>query len=68
MNVLRDAVSNAFGVESGGVWVYLVDLPARDMVVYSHTLPDTGDKVPGWMNCGRRIVSGCQGCATLTPK
>ena len=39
---LRDVVAAAAGAERSSVWVYLVDLPARDMVEYGHVLPEPG--------------------------
>lgn len=45
---LRDVVAAAAGAERSSVWVYLVDLPARDMVEYGHVLPEPGDEAT-WM-------------------
>lgn len=45
---LRDAVAGAAGAEPGGVWVYLVDLPASDMIEYGHVLPEPGGE-NAWM-------------------
>lgn len=39
---LRDAVVSACGLQANSVWVYLVDLPARDMIEYGHVLPEPG--------------------------
>lgn len=39
---LRDAVVEASGAAASSVWVYLTDLPARDMVEYGHVLPEPG--------------------------
>lgn len=45
---LRDAVVEAAGAERASVWVYLADLPARDMVEYGHVLPEPGDEA-AWL-------------------
>ena len=48
LTALRDAVMAASGAEAASVWVYLVDLPARDMVEYGHVLPEPGGE-QAWM-------------------
>jgi phenylpyruvate tautomerase PptA (4-oxalocrotonate tautomerase family) len=45
---LRDAVASGLGIPAGDVWVYLTDLPARDMIEYGHILPEPGDEA-AWM-------------------
>ena len=45
---LRDVVAQAAGAEPRGVWVYLVDLPAGDMVEYGHVLPELGGEA-AWL-------------------
>lgn len=45
---LRDAVVHACGLVQSDVWVYLIDLPARDLVEYGHILPEPGDEA-AWM-------------------
>ena len=45
---LRDVVTTESGAEAAAVWVYLVDLPARDMVEYGHVLPEPGGE-GAWM-------------------
>jgi phenylpyruvate tautomerase PptA (4-oxalocrotonate tautomerase family) len=45
---LRDGVAAALDLPANEVWVYLTDLPARDMVEYGHVLPDPGDEAR-WM-------------------
>lgn len=45
---LRDAVVTAGDFARADVWVYLIDLPARDMVEYGHILPEPGDE-QAWM-------------------
>jgi len=45
---LHDAVASAAEAEVSGVWVYLVDVPARDMIEYGQILPEPGDE-SAWM-------------------
>ncbi len=45
---LRDLVAEAAGADRRGVWVYLVDLPACDMIEYGHVLPEPGEEA-SWM-------------------
>ena len=45
---LRDGVAEAGGLDRCDVWVYLTDLPARDMIEYGHILPEPGDEA-SWM-------------------
>jgi len=42
------AVSEASELEPNRVWIYLVDIPARQMVEFGHVLPGPGDE-PAWM-------------------
>ncbi len=46
---LRDAVAGSCDLAQSDVWVYLIDLPARDMIEYGHILPEPGDEA-AWMN------------------
>ena len=32
------------GLAKTDVWVYLIDVPARDMIEYGHILPEPGDE------------------------
>lgn len=41
---LHRVVAEASGAEVSSVWVYLVDLPARDMIEYGYVLPEPGDE------------------------
>ena len=41
-------VSEASELERNRVWIYLVDIPARQMVEFGHVLPEPGDE-PAWM-------------------
>ena len=41
---LRDAVVDGAGLAKTDVWVYLMDVPARDMIEYGHILPEPGDE------------------------
>lgn len=42
------AVAEASEVERNKIWIYLVDIPARQMVEFGHVLPEPGDE-PAWM-------------------
>jgi phenylpyruvate tautomerase PptA (4-oxalocrotonate tautomerase family) len=42
------AVSEAAELECNKVWIYLIDIPARQMVEFGHVLPEPGDE-PAWM-------------------
>jgi phenylpyruvate tautomerase PptA (4-oxalocrotonate tautomerase family) len=42
------AVSEAAELERNKVWIYLIDIPARQMVEFGHVLPEPGDE-PAWM-------------------
>lgn len=46
---LRDAVMSSCGLIQSDVWVYLIDLPARDLIEYGHILPEPGDEA-AWMD------------------
>lgn len=46
---LRDAVAASCDLAKCDVWVYLIDLPARDMIEYGHILPEPGDE-QAWMD------------------
>ena len=41
------AVAEAASVPCTGVWIYIVDLQARQMVEFGHVLPEPGDE-PAW--------------------
>ena len=42
------AVSEAAELDCNKAWIYLVDIPARQMVEFGHVLPEPGDE-PAWM-------------------
>ena len=46
---LHRAVAAAADAQASSVWVYLTDLPARDMIEYGHVLPEPGDEAR-WLN------------------
>ena len=39
---LHRVIAAAANAEPSSVWVYLTDLPARDMIEYGHVLPEPG--------------------------
>jgi phenylpyruvate tautomerase PptA (4-oxalocrotonate tautomerase family) len=61
---LRDIVAEAAGVEVRSVWVYLVDLPAGDMVEYGHILPEPGSEdawLAGLQDADRAYMKNVEG-------
>jgi phenylpyruvate tautomerase PptA (4-oxalocrotonate tautomerase family) len=42
------AVSEASELERNKIWIYLLDIPAQQMVEFGHALPEPGDE-PAWM-------------------
>jgi 4-oxalocrotonate tautomerase family enzyme len=44
---MLDAVAEAASVPRTSVWIYIVDLQARQMVEFGHVLPEPGDE-PAW--------------------
>jgi len=42
------AVSEAAELERNKIWIYLIDVPSRQMVEFGHVLPEPGDE-PAWM-------------------
>jgi hypothetical protein len=46
--LMAKAVGNAAKVESSrSVWVYVAELPPRQMIEFGHLLPEAGDE-PAW--------------------
>lgn len=41
---MADAVGRAAGIPPTGVWVYLGEMPARQMIEGGHVLPEPGDE------------------------
>jgi phenylpyruvate tautomerase PptA (4-oxalocrotonate tautomerase family) len=44
---MLDAVAEAASVPRTSVWIYIIDLQARQMVEFGHVLPEPGDE-PAW--------------------
>jgi len=44
IKLMADAVGEAAGVRRTGVWVYIAELPARQMSEYGYVLPEPGDE------------------------
>ncbi len=49
MRGILDSVAAAAKAEPASVWVYLTDLPPRDMIEYGHVLPEPGSENE-WLN------------------
>ncbi len=41
---LTDALSGAAGLPASGVWVYIAEVPASQMVEFGHVLPEPGEE------------------------
>ncbi len=46
---LHACVATAADAEATSVWVYITDLPARDMIEYGHVLPEPGQETT-WLD------------------
>jgi phenylpyruvate tautomerase PptA (4-oxalocrotonate tautomerase family) len=44
IKLMTEALGKAAGVDRTGVWVYISELPPRQMVEYGHVLPEPGDE------------------------
>ena len=44
IKLMAEAVGEAAGVRRTGVWVYIAELPPRQMIEYGYVLPDPGDE------------------------
>ena len=49
IKLMAEAVASAAGVSRTGVWIYIAELPARQMMEYGHVLPEPGDE-DAWTN------------------
>src|ERR1700691_6312639 len=47
ISAMLKVVAEAASVPRTGVWIYIVDLQARQMVEFGHVLPEPGDE-PAW--------------------
>ena len=44
IKLMAEAVASAAGVSRTGVWIYIAELPARQMMEYGYVLPEPGDE------------------------
>ena len=44
IKLMAEAVGEAAGVRGTGVWIYIAELPPRQMIEYGYVLPDPGDE------------------------
>ena len=44
IKLMAEAVAKAAGVSRTGVWIYIAELPARQMMEYGYMLPEPGDE------------------------
>ena len=49
IKLMAEAVGEAAGVRRTGVWIYIAELPPRQMIEYGYVLPDPGDEAV-WTN------------------
>jgi phenylpyruvate tautomerase PptA (4-oxalocrotonate tautomerase family) len=49
IKLMAEAVGVAAGVSRTGVWIYIAELPPRQMIEYGYVLPEPGDE-PVWTN------------------
>ena len=49
IKLMAEAVGKAAGVSRTGVWIYIAELPPRQMIEYGHVLPEPGDE-DAWTN------------------
>jgi phenylpyruvate tautomerase PptA (4-oxalocrotonate tautomerase family) len=44
IKLMAEAVASAAGVSRTAVWIYIAELPARQMMEYGYVLPEPGDE------------------------
>jgi phenylpyruvate tautomerase PptA (4-oxalocrotonate tautomerase family) len=44
IKLMAEAVGKAAGVSRTSVWIYIAELPPRQMIEYGHVLPEPGDE------------------------
>ena len=44
IKLMAEAVGEAAGVRRTGVWIYIAELPPRQMIEYGYVLPEPGDE------------------------
>ena len=44
IKLMAEAVGEAAGVRKTGVWIYIAELPPRQMIEYGYVLPEPGDE------------------------
>lgn len=47
IKMMAAAIGEAAGIGSTGTWVYINELPPRQMIEFGHVLPEAGDE-PAW--------------------
>jgi hypothetical protein len=47
IKLMAEAVGEAAGVSRTGVWIYIAELPPRQMIEYGYVLPEPGEE-PAW--------------------
>jgi phenylpyruvate tautomerase PptA (4-oxalocrotonate tautomerase family) len=49
IKLMAEAVGEAAGVSRTGVWIYIAELPPRQMIEYGYVLPEPGEE-QAWAN------------------
>ena len=49
IRLMAEVVANAAGASRTGVWIYIAELPPRQMMEYGYVLPEPGDE-DAWTN------------------
>jgi len=49
IRLMAEGVADAAGVRRTGVWIYIAELPPRQMMEYGYVLPEPGDE-DAWTN------------------
>lgn len=47
IKLMAEVLGAVAGIQSTGVWVYVGELPPRQMIEFGHVLPEAGDE-PAW--------------------
>ena len=63
IKLMSEGVARAADVKDGrAVWIYLNELPPRQMIEFGHVLPEPGTSQPGQPRSRKRIAPSCNGC------
>ena len=60
IKLMAEVVANAAGVSSTGVWIYIAELPPRQMMEYGYVLPSPATRTCGPKRCRQKTGSSCR--------